>query len=127
MVAVAPRLLQALLAVGITPVVSPISLGNDGEFLNVNADEAATALAGAMGVDALTFLSNVPGVLDADGRLLGSLTAAESETLIANGVIAGGMVPKVRAGLRALAQGVGIVRIVDLGGFVVGAGTGIRG
>ena len=121
-VAVRAHLLQRLLQVGITPVISPISLSNDGQTYNVNADEAATAIAAALGAEALDFVSNVPGVL-ADGELVTRLSPDETETLIADGVISGGMIPKVRAALDALARGVPQVRIVDLAGLRGGGGT----
>ena len=121
-VAVRAHLLQRLLQVGITPVISPISLSNDGQTYNVNADEAATAIAAALGAEALDFVSNVPGVL-AGGELVTRLSPDETETLIADGVISGGMIPKVRAALDALARGVPQVRIVDLAGLRGGGGT----
>lgn len=121
-VAVRAHLLQRLLQVGVTPVISPISLGNDGQTYNVNADEAATALAAALEAEALDFVSNVPGVL-AEGTLVPHLSPDETEALIAGGVISGGMIPKTRAALDALARGVPRVRIVDLAGLRGGGGT----
>ena len=105
------------------PVVSPISLGVDGQIYNVNADEAAAAVAHALRAYSLTFISNVPGVLDADGIPLASLTASATEPLIQNGVIRGGMVPKVQAALSVVRNGVRQARIVDLRGFGSGGGT----
>ena len=105
--------LQQLLSLGLTPVISPISLGEDGRALNVNADHAALAVAGALQVAEAVFLTNVPGVLRAE----------EAEHLIATGEISGGMIPKVRSALEALARGVGAVRITDLAGFARGSGT----
>jgi len=114
--------LSALLDAGLTPVVSPISLGEDGQTYNVNADEAAGALAAALGAHSLTFVSNVPGVLDGY-RVIPRLTAAECERLIASGVIQGGMIPKARAALAALTQGALSVRISNLSGLRAGGGT----
>ncbi len=119
-------LLQHLLQMGIIPVISPISLGEDGQSYNVNADEAAAAIAAALAADTLDFVSNVPGVL-AGGRLLPHLTPETTEALIADGTIAGGMIPKVRAALDALACGVARVRIVDLGGLRESGGTVFSG
>lgn len=119
-------LLQHLLQMGIIPVISPISLGDDGQTYNVNADEAAAAIAAALAADTLDFVSNVPGVL-AGGRLLPHLTPETTEALIADGTIAGGMIPKVRAALDALARGVARVRIVDLGGLRESGGTVFSG
>ena len=124
--AVRGELLQRLLAGGITPVISPISLGVDGQTYNVNADEAAGAIAAALGAAQLDFVSNVPGVL-AGGERLPQLTPDAAEALIAGGVISGGMIPKVRTALDALARGVPRVRIVDLAGLAGAAGTVFSG
>jgi acetylglutamate kinase len=126
-----PSDVEALLSRGVTPVVSPISLGMDGHTYNVNADHAATALACAVAAQELVFLSNVPGVLVGregeavrlDGECVPVLTPREVESLIASGEIRGGMVPKVRSALAALERGVSRVRITDLAGLVVDGGT----
>lgn len=107
---------------GLIPIISPISLGEDGQTYNVNADEAAGAIARALPADVLDFVSNVPGVLR-DGQTVARLTAGEAEALIEAGVINGGMIPKVRAALDALARGVAQVRIVNLAGLGGGGGT----
>jgi acetylglutamate kinase len=120
--AVNTALLTTLLDAGLTPVVSPISLGVDGLTYNVNADEAAGTIAEALGAARLDLVSNVPGVLN--GRaILPSLTAEDVETLIDAGTIAGGMIPKVRTALAAVARGVPLVRIVNLAGLAAGGGT----
>lgn len=103
-------LLQAWLEQGLVPVVSPVSRGPDGRPLNVNADDAAAAVAGAMGAAELLFVSNVPGVL-AEGSVLAEVGAERVEALIADGTAAGGMAPKLRAAARAAAAGVERVRI----------------
>ena len=121
-VQVRTEVLTGLLAAGVSPVVSPISLGLDGRTYNVNADTAAAVVAQALGAELLDFVSNVPGVL-VEGRVCAGLTAAEAEGLIAAGVIREGMVPKVRAALAALAEGVQRARIVDLNGLAAGGGT----
>jgi acetylglutamate kinase len=121
-VAVRADLLRLLLREGVTPVLSPISLGEDCRAYNVNADEAAAAVAAALRAERLEFVSNVRGVL-ADGELLPQLTPSATEQLIAAGIISGGMIPKVRAALDALARGVASVRIVDLAGLSTTAGT----
>jgi len=106
------ELLRAWLAQGLTPVVSPVSRGPDGGPLNVNADDAAAAVAGAVGADELLFVSNVPGVL-ANGETIGEIAAAEVERLIEDGTAQGGMAPKLRAAARA-AEHAGRVRIGGL-------------
>jgi len=115
-------LLQQLAIMGITIVLSPISLGQDGLTYNVNADEAATAVALALMAKQLDFVSNVPGVLR-DGSVIPHLSAAETKQLIADGTISGGMIPKVRAALDAVNMGVAQTRIVDLAGFALAGGT----
>lgn len=115
-------LLARLQDAGIVPVVSPISLGEDGQIYNVNADEAAGAIAAALPAESLDFVSNVPGVL-AGGELLSNLSMDEAEALIADGTVSGGMIPKVRTALDALDRGVRRVRIVNLDGLGGGGGT----
>jgi len=115
-------LLDKLIEAGLVPVVSPVSLGEDGQIYNVNADEAAGAIAAALAAAALDFVSNVPGVL-AKGDLLPELSAAAAEALIADGTVSGGMIPKVRAALNALDRGIPRVRIVNLAGLGAGGGT----
>jgi acetylglutamate kinase len=106
-----PRLVQALLSAGILPVVSPLSRGPSGEPLNVNADEAAIALAVALSADRLLLLSDVPGVLR-DGLVLAELDEDGVEELIRTGVAGGGMRVKVQMAARAARAGVE-VRIGD--------------
>jgi acetylglutamate kinase len=96
-------LLDAILVGGQVPVVAPLARDADGIVCNVNADDAAAGIAAGLGARQLVLLTDVDGVRDADGRRLDALTAGEAETLIDSGVIAGGMVPKVRAALGALA------------------------
>ena len=89
------------------PVVNPFS------GLNVNADIAAAAVAVALGAEELTFLSDVPGVLDRRGDVIGQISTAEIAGLVDGGTIVGGMVPKLAAGSTAIAGGVWRVRIGD--------------
>jgi len=122
-VGVRANLLRAWFEAGIVPVIAPMSLGDDGEIYNVNADHVAGAVAAAVDASMLTFVTNVPGVLDGSKMLFPHLSAAEAEALIRNGVITGGMVPKVRTALEALEAGVQRVRITDLDGVGTGGGT----
>lgn len=116
--------LLRLLADGVTPVISPISLGLDGHSYNVNADQVAAAVAVGAGASRLVFVSNVPGVL-LDGAVAASLTVEEVEAQIAGGQISGGMIPKVRAAVEAVQAGVPAAVITDLTGLAAGGGTAI--
>jgi acetylglutamate kinase len=122
-IAVATAPLLALWEAGFTPVVSPVSCGPWGEAVNVNADEAALALARALEAHTLVYLSDVDGVR-VGAATLDSLDADEAERRIADGTIAGGMALKVRAALDAAASGIGEVVVAGkarlLGSF---AGT----
>lgn len=111
-------LLQSLLLAGLTPVVAPVapSLTVPVRPLNVNADQAAAAIAGAMGAQELLFVSDVPGV-SVDGVPQPTLAAAEIEPMIELGVASGGMAAKLRAAAHALGAGVRAVRIGDLDMF----------
>jgi acetylglutamate kinase len=107
-VKVNPAPLQALLEVGYVPVVAPVSL-NTGEktlgmrgVLNINADVVAGEIAAAIGAEKLIFLTDVVGICDQQGKLMPQLSAAEAEALMAAGTASGGMIPKVKACLKAL-------------------------
>ncbi len=99
-----PKLLEDLLREGYLPVVAPIALDEGGEICNVNADEVAAGLAAALG-GRLVLLSDTDGVRDANGARIATLQATAAEELIAQGVISGGMIPKVRGAQAALAAG----------------------
>lgn len=108
--------LRALLAAGYVPVLSSVSLGPNGEAVNVNADEMACAVAGAVAAERLLLLSDVSGVrVNGEDQTL--IAVSDVERLINEGVATGGMVPKLRSAARAMAQGVKEVRI---GGFAGG-------
>ena len=109
-----PTLPQTLLDQGYIPVIAPLGQGPGGTCLNINADLVAAHLAGALNAEKLIFLSNVVGICRQDGSLISELTEAEAKQLIADGVISGGMIPKVTACLDALAT-VPRVHIVDGG------------
>ncbi|WP_114194758.1 acetylglutamate kinase [Edaphovirga cremea] len=95
-----PALMQTLLGAGYLPIVSSIGITVDGELMNVNADQAATALAATLGAD-LILLSDVSGILDGKGQRIAEMTAQKAEELIAQGIITDGMVVKVNAALDA--------------------------
>ena len=121
------HLLQTLIDADIVPVVSPISFGSlDALSYNVNADHAATALAAALGAIKLVFVSNVPGILVA-GRVIRAVTATQAEGWIEEGIIFGGMIPKVRSALEAVHNGVAQAVITNLAGVQEDSGTGIIG
>ena len=105
--------LEQILGRELIPVLAPIALGQDGETYNVNADTFAGAIAGALGAKRLLLLTDVPGVLDKDGKILKQLRLDDIRELIANGTITGGMIPKVETCIYAIEQGVEGVVILD--------------
>jgi acetylglutamate kinase len=121
------HLLRTLIAARIVPIVSPISFGAlDAQSYNVNADHAATAIAAKLGAIKLVFISNVPGILVA-GRVVRAVTAGQAEAWIEEGIIHGGMIPKVRSAIEAVRGGVAQAVITNLAGVQDGTGTGILG
>ena len=108
-----PRVVTMLDSDDFIPVIAPIGVGADGASYNINADLVAGELAQVLGAEKLLLLTNTPGVLDPDGKLLTGLSAAETEDLIASGVIHGGMLPKVRCALDAVKGGVRTSQIID--------------
>jgi acetylglutamate kinase len=112
-VAVDPAPLRAATESGFIPVVAPIGVDANGVTHNVNADEAAGAIARALQAEKLILLTDVEGVKDANGRLIGQLAEPEVKELVAAGTIAGGMIPKVECCLDALRGGVSRAHIVD--------------
>ena len=105
--------LDQILGRELIPVLAPIAAGEGGGTFNVNADTFAGAIAGALGAKRLLLLTDVPGVLDRDKRLIKELTIAEARGLIADGTISGGMIPKVETCIYALERGVEGVVILD--------------
>ena len=108
-----PRVWEVLLSAGILPVMACLAVGDDGQIYNINADQAAVATAVGFGADALLFLTDVDGVLDAEGRLIPRLDTAEISSLIRSGAVTGGMLAKLNAIADALAQGIGHVHIAN--------------
>ncbi len=110
------RLLKVLIDEGYVPVVGPISMAEDGTSFNINADDAAVAVAAALAAEKLVYLSDVPGVLkdkDDPASLIAELSGTEAKELIQTGTVSGGMIPKVDCALRAVSAGVGSVHILD--------------
>ena len=97
----------------IIPVVAPTGVGNNGETYNINADTAAGAIAGAVTAQRVLFLTDVAGVLDKQGNLIPDMTVSQARSLIADGTIKGGMIPKVETCLEAVAGGVKAAVILD--------------
>jgi acetylglutamate kinase len=98
------------------PVVSPVARGGDGLPYNINADEAAAAIAGALRAAKLVFLSDVPGIMrdrEDPGSLVPSVRAGQVDALIRQGVLEGGMIPKVQGAVAALRAGVGKTHMID--------------
>ena len=106
-------MLAALHRSDIMPVIAPIGIGEDGETYNINADTVAGAVAAAVGAARLLMLTDVAGVLDKSGKLLPEITATRAKTLIKNGIISGGMIPKVETCLGAVGEGVNAAVILD--------------
>jgi acetylglutamate kinase len=103
---------------GFVPVISPLGALPTGEAMNINADVSAAALAAALPATKLIFLSDVPGLMhdpQDPSSLIHSLTAVQTEELIERGIIAGGMIPKVRSATKALANGLGKVHLLGAG------------
>jgi len=112
-VAVDPAVIEAVVEKGFIPVIAPIGVGEDGLTYNVNADEAAGAIAQALRAEKLMLLTDVEGVLDADGKLIRQLTREHAREQMASGAIRGGMIPKVECCLAAVQGGVARAHVVD--------------
>ena len=112
-VAVDPGPIQTVSDAGYVPVVAPLGVDSAGLTYNVNADEAAGAIARALAAEKLILLTDVEGVKDAAGRLISRLTREEVRKLLGEGAIQGGMIPKVECCLDALAGGVDRTHIID--------------
>ncbi len=105
--------LETLEARGFIPVIAPVGVGDDGRAYNINADLVAGAVAARLKAAKLILLTDVAGVLDKEGGLISSIAAAEVEKCIEDGVVGGGMIPKVRCCREAVAGGVGKAHIID--------------
>ncbi len=97
-----PEPIVAMLERSYIPVIASVGLGYDGNAYNINADTAAAEVAVALGAAKLILMTDVPGVLDGDKRVLSELSRSAAERLIANGQVTGGMIPKLQACLRSL-------------------------
>jgi acetylglutamate kinase len=108
-----PLVINALEQGGFIPVVAPIGTGADGTTYNINADLVAGKLAEVLRAEKLVVLTNTPGVLDKEGKLLTGLTPKKIDELVSKGVISGGMIPKIGSALDAARNGVKSVHIID--------------
>jgi acetylglutamate kinase len=112
-VSIDPSVVKALQDDQFIPVISPIGFGEENESYNINADVVAGKLATVLKAEKLVLLTNTPGVLDKNGKLLTDLTAREIDELFADGTISGGMLPKISGALDAAKSGVNSVHIID--------------
>ncbi len=110
---VRPGALTALEQGGFIPVIAPVGAGQNGETYNINADLVAGAVAGAVKAEKLILLTDQAGILDKDKKLVSTLNRSKTEALIADGTIAGGMLPKTKACFQALDGGCAKVHIID--------------
>jgi len=108
-----PEVIDRLLEADFIPVIAPVGADSEGVTLNINGDSMAAKLAAALKAEKLVLLTDVQGVQGEGGELLSTLDAGAAERLIERGVIAGGMIPKVRCGVQALHDGVRKVHVVD--------------
>jgi acetylglutamate kinase len=116
---VKPDVIETLLDNGFLPVISPLAMedGNPGEVLNVNGDDAAAAIAIALGASELLLVADVDGVLDDQQGVVSVLDQSDAAELVQNGIVNKGMKAKLEAGFAALSGGVGRVRISNLDGI----------
>ena len=114
--AVNPSILERLMAEELIPVVATIASDSEGQAYNINADTAAGAVAEALGAEKLVYLTDVEGLrrdVDDPSSLVSTVSADELEGMVGAGFVTGGMIPKIRSGLRAVRRGVGHAHILD--------------
>ena len=111
--AINPAVVKALQDDAFIPVISPIGFSEEGQAYNINADLVAGKMAEILHAEKLVMMTNIPGVMDKDGKLLTDLTAKEIDALFADGTISGGMLPKISSALDAAKSGVNSVHIID--------------
>jgi len=112
-VGVDPAAIVAVADAGFVPVIAPIGIGDDGLTYNVNADEAAGAIAQALHAEKLILLTDVAGVLDGEGQLVPQLTQERARMLVDQGVVKGGMIPKIQCCTDAVSGGVARAHVID--------------
>lgn len=107
------EVVDTLVASDFIPVIAPIGVGAEGESYNINADLVAGAVASALAAEKLLLLTNTPGVLDGRGELISVIELDQVPRLVADGVISGGMLPKIQCALDAVAEGTRSAHIID--------------
>ncbi len=112
-VAIDPSLIALLDTGAFIPVIAPIGVGAEGETYNINADVVAGKIAEILKAEKLVLLTNTPGVLDEQGKLLTGITPKEIDDMVAAGTLSGGMLPKIGSALDAARSGVKSVHIID--------------
>ena len=108
-----PKLLETFARSDLIPVIAPIGVGDGGETYNINADTAAGKIAATLQAAKLVMLTDIAGVLDENGELISKMTPERAEELRRDGIIKGGMIPKLETCLNAVANGVGAAHILD--------------
>lgn len=108
-----PHIVEVIARSDLIPVIAPLGISREGETLNINADTFASALAARMKAKRLLLLTDVAGVLDKAGELIARLSIEEARTLLRDGVISGGMIPKVEGCIEVVEAGVEAVVIID--------------
>ncbi|MBI3523399.1 MAG: acetylglutamate kinase [Betaproteobacteria bacterium] len=112
-VSIDPSLIALLDSGDFIPVIAPIGVGAGGETYNINADVVAGKIAEILKAEKLVLLTNTPGVLDKDGKLLTGITPKKIDAMLADGTLSGGMLPKIASALDAARSGVKSVHIID--------------
>jgi acetylglutamate kinase len=112
-IAVDPGVVRAAMEAGFIPVIAPIGVDGAGLSHNINADEAAGAVAAELAAEKLMLLTDVEGVLDANGQLISQLSVEQCRHFIADGTVKGGMIPKLECCIQALSRNVPCAHIVD--------------
>ena len=108
-----PKLLETFVRSDLIPVIAPIGVGEGGETYNINADTAAGKIAATLQAAKLVMLTDIAGVLDENGELISRMTPERADELRRDGIIKGGMIPKLETCLNAVANGVGAAHILD--------------
>ncbi len=111
--AIDPAIVHQLYAHNFIPVIAPLGVGHKGETYNINSDLVAGKISEVLKAEKLVVLTNTPGVLDKNGKLLTGLTARKIDELFADGTISGGMLPKIGSALEAVKNGVNSCHIID--------------